>query len=541
MKQPIDATPALPKTDQLMTVRESVFELLREFGILKIFGNPGSTELPMFRDFPADFEYVLGLQEATVLGMADGYAQATGNASLVNLHSAAGVGNAMGNIYTAFKNQAPVIIVAGQQARSILPLAPYLGSAQATELPKPYVKYSIQPARAEDVPLAIAQAYYTAMQAPCGPVLVSVPVDDWDRPAPRLARRAVSTQVAPNPAALAQIAAALNGARRPAFVLGPSVDRDRAWPDMLKLTEQHAAAVYVAPFSSRCSFPEDHAQFRGFLPAARERIVKQLAGHDVILVIGAPAFTYHVEGEGPQIPEGAQLFQLTEDPEVASLASVGTATVGNIKLALQALVQQASPIGRDPLPEAPRPAPAEATSPMSVAYVMQTIARLRRPEDIIVEEAPSSRIAMHEHLPIVHPETFYTMASGGLGYGMPAAVGVAMGKPGKRVIGVIGDGSTMYSPQALWSAAQQGLDITFVILNNAGYGAMRRFAGVFDFRSDEEVQGIKLPGLDFVALAKAHGCPGVRVTAAGELADAIRQGLETKGPILIEAVVEVGV
>jgi benzoylformate decarboxylase len=167
--------------DSRLTVRESVLRLLRAFRMTTIFGNPGSTELPLFRDFPADFRYVLGLQESLVVGMADGYAQATRNAAIVNLHSAVGVGHAMGNIFTAYKNQTPLVITAGQQARSILPFEPFLFSARPTELPQPYVKWSCEPARAEDVPAALARAYYMAMQPPRGPTFVSIPVDDWDR------------------------------------------------------------------------------------------------------------------------------------------------------------------------------------------------------------------------------------------------------------------------------------------------------------------------------------------------------------------------
>src|SRR6188768_1844298 len=174
------------------TVREATHCLMRELGLTTIFGNPGSTELPLFRDFPADFRYVLGLQESVVVGMADGYAQATRNAAFVNLHSAAGVGHAMGNIFTAHKNRTPMVITAGQQARSILPYDPFLFSGQATELPKPYVKWSCEPARAEDVPLAIAHGYYVAMQPPCGPVLISIPSDDWARPCAPVEPRRVS-------------------------------------------------------------------------------------------------------------------------------------------------------------------------------------------------------------------------------------------------------------------------------------------------------------------------------------------------------------
>src|SRR6185436_11768936 len=174
------------------TVREAVVCLLRELGMTTIFGNPGSTELPFFREFPDDFRYVLGLQESVVIGMADGYAQATRNAALVNLHSATGLGHALGNIFTTYRNRTPLVITAGQQARSILPTEPFLFSMQATEFPKPYVKWSNEPARAQDVPAAIARAYYLAMQPPCGPTFVSVPIDDWTHQTQQVAARRVS-------------------------------------------------------------------------------------------------------------------------------------------------------------------------------------------------------------------------------------------------------------------------------------------------------------------------------------------------------------
>ena len=155
-----------------LTVKDATFGLLRAFGIKRVFGNPGSTELPFLSDWPDDIDYVLGLQESAVVGMADGYAQATRNAGFVNLHSGAGVGNALGNIFTAYRNQTPLVITAGQQARSIMPLQAFLYAERASEFPQPYVKYSVEPARAEDVPAAIARAYYVAMQPPCGPTFV---------------------------------------------------------------------------------------------------------------------------------------------------------------------------------------------------------------------------------------------------------------------------------------------------------------------------------------------------------------------------------
>ena len=516
------------------TVRDAVVDLMRRFGMTSVFANPGSTELPMFRDFPSDFRYVLGLQEATVVGMADGYAQATRNAAFVNLHSAAGVGNAMGNIFTAHKNRTPLVITAGQQARSILPFDPFLSSAQATELPKPYVKWSIEPARAQDVPLAIARAYYIAMMPPRGPVLVSVPVDDWDQPGEFVPARVVSTELRPQPTVLEQIGDALDASDRPAIVVGAAVDRDNAWNEVVALAEAHNARVWAAPMSGRCSFPEDHRLFGGFLPAMRERIVDLLSGHDLILAVGAPAFAYHVEGSGPHIPAGATLCQLTEDPDTAAWTPVGISAVGSIRLGVLDLLARPAPKARPAPPARSAAQRAEPSPLMSVAYVLQTLAEVKKPEDIVVEEAPSARPVMQAHLPITRSETFYTMDSGGLGYGMPAAVGVALGKPGSRVICLVGDGSSMYSIQALWSAAQLKLPITFVILNNRRYAALQEFAPVFGFSPADVVQGTELPDIDFLSLAKGMGCQARRVSDAAELRDALARALCSDAPNVVE-------
>ncbi|HVP89427.1 MAG TPA: benzoylformate decarboxylase [Casimicrobiaceae bacterium] len=517
-----------------MNVRTAVLDLLRAFGMTTIFGNPGSTELPLFRDFPKDFRYVLGLQEAVVVGMADGYAQATRNAAFVNLHSAAGVGHAMGNIFTAFRNRTPLVITAGQQARSILPYEPFLFSAQATELPKPYVKWSCEPARAEDVPLAIARAYYVAMQPPRGPVLVSVPADDWAKPCDAVQPRVVSNEIRPDPRVLALIGDALDASSRPAFVVGAAVDRDGAWNEVVQLAERHNAAVWVAPMSGRASFPEDHALFAGFLPPMREKIVQLLGARDLIFALGAAAFTYHVEGFGPHVCAGAKLVQLIDDPNVAAWAPQGTSAVGSIRLGVLDLLAREPPRPHErPAPRA-KPPRVEPSMPMPVAFVMQTLAEIREPASIIVEEAPSSRHAMQIHLPILRSETFYTMDSGGLGYSMPAAVGIALAKPQAKVIGLIGDGSSMYSIQALWSAAQLRLPITFIVLKNRRYAALQEFAPAFGFRPDEPLAGTELPDIDFVALARGQGCAGVSVKAAQVLRSALTDAIKATVPTLVE-------
>src|ERR1700754_4412332 len=238
--------------NQAITVKQATFDLLRAFGIKKVFGNPGSTELPFLADWPDDIDYVLGLQEASVLGMADGYAQATRNAGFVNLHSAAGVGNALGNIYTAYRNQTPLVITAGQQARSILPLQAFLYAERASEFPRPYVKYRVEPARAEDVPAAIARAYYVAMQPPCGPTFVSIPIDDWTHQTEPVQARSVSRELAPGADAMNALVAALSASKNPALVVGPAVDRAEAIDLMVRVAEKTKAAVWVSPFSARC-------------------------------------------------------------------------------------------------------------------------------------------------------------------------------------------------------------------------------------------------------------------------------------------------
>jgi benzoylformate decarboxylase len=228
-----------------VSVKQATLDLLRAFGIRKVFGNPGSTELPFLSDWPDDIDYVLGLQEASVIGMADGYAQATRNAGFVNLHSAAGLGNALGNVYTAHRNQTPLVITAGQQARSILPLQPFLYAERASEFPRPHVKFSVEPARAEDVPAAIARAYYVAMQPPCGPTFVSVPIDDWTRQTQPMEARKISRELGPDTGAMKALAAALSASKQPAFVVGPDVDRAQAVDLMVQVAENARAAVWV--------------------------------------------------------------------------------------------------------------------------------------------------------------------------------------------------------------------------------------------------------------------------------------------------------
>ncbi|HTK35295.1 MAG TPA: benzoylformate decarboxylase [Caulobacteraceae bacterium] len=516
------------------TVRDATLALLREFGMTTLFGNPGSTELTMFRNFPDDFRYVLGLQESVVLGMADGYAQATRNAAFVNLHSAVGVGHAAGNLFTAFRNQTPLVVTAGQQARSIMLYEPFLYADQATEFPKPYVKWSVEPARAEDVPAAIARAYYVAMEPPQGPVFVSVPADDWDRLCDPVTPRRVSRTVAGDAEMLADAAAALAAARRPVIVVGAGVARDQAWDEVIALAERHNAPVWVAPFSARNSFPENHRLFGGFLAASRDSIVKNLTGFDLILTLGGPLSTYHIEGVGPHTPPDAEVFQLVDNPTQAAWAPTGTSIVTHMKSGIQALLNGPQPVTRV-APAARVPAPRLTGQPMTDRYLLQQIAALRPAGSIIVEEAPSSRVPMHDYLPITEKDTFYTCSSGGLGHGLPAAIGVALGRPKDKVIAVIGDGSSLFAIQALWTAAQMKLPISFVIVKNNRYEALIHFGRLFGL---QQLQGATLPEVDFCAIARGHGVPSTYVDDPAKLDAALKASFEADGPTLVEVLVD---
>jgi len=254
-----------------------------------------------------------------------------------------------------------------------------------------------------------------------------------------------------------------------------------------------------------------------------------------VLVLGAPAFTYHVEGKGPHVPPGAHLYQIVDDPQVASWAAAGTALVSTLKPALQELLAGPEPTVRQ-VPPPPRPAPPHVPADaLTERYLVQQIAALRPRGSIIVEEAPGTRGPMHDHLPILARDTFYTCASGGLGHGLPAAAGVAMGRPGEKVIALLGDGSAMYAIQGLWSAVQLKLPITYIIVNNRRYEALLQFGRHFGLAN---TVGTRLPGIDFCGLARAQGCEALCVEQAGQLDGALQQAFAAPRPTLVEVMVE---
>lgn len=523
------------------TVRDIVRSLMREWKITTVFGNPGTTEVPFLADWPDDFHYVLGLHETSVLAMADAYAQFSGRPAVVSLHSAGGLGHALGSLVTAYQNRAPLIVIAGQQERAMLPYDPFLSAVDAAQFPKPWVKWSVEPVDAAAVPAAFARAYQMATQPPAGPVFLSVPADDWLRPAEPLPAMPRVRGFAPDADAIAEVAAALDAAARPAIVFGAAVDLDNAVPDAVELAERSRAAIYTAPFAARSPFPENHPQFAGFLKPSKRRVHDELAKYDLVVVIGAPAFTYHVPTQG-EVPPLPPMFLVSDDPAVLARTPWATAVMSTPGAAIRALTglvrtpdTRTAPAGRQ---RAAKPAEPAAGQLMSAEYVLDALDGILPEDALVVEEAPSQRPALQEHLTIsATGGGFLTMASGVLGYGLPAAVGAKLAQPDRPVVAVLGDGSSMYGIQALWTAAQEQVPAVFVILDNGEYGAVREHAAS---STGGKVPGQDLGGLDFVTMARSMGCESVLVERPDELTPAVKGALSSSSPTLVHVRIRSG-
>lgn len=522
-----------------LTVRDVVIQVLRDLGVKTVFGNPGSTELAFLGDWPEDFEYVLGLQEASAVGMADGMARATGRPTFVNVHSAAGLGNSLGNLFTAYKNQVPMVVMAGQQGRSLLSSEAYLAADDAASFPKPYVKWSVEPATAQDVPAALARCFEIAMQPPYGPTFISVPNDDWDKPCDPVK---VVDAIGFGPArqnGLERVAEALSKAKRPALVVGTEIDIFDAYDNAVKLAERTGATAYVAPVVAAAAFPEDHPQFGGFLPAIPENLSKMLERHDLVVVAGAPVFTFHVEGDAAVLTHpDIKVMQLTSDPNAAARAKADLSLVGELNESLEKLIEL---LPEKPAADVAKPFAIERSTPEkgdgkpSAAYVLSRLSELMPKDAILVEEAPSHRPALQKNLPVTQKGGFYTMSSGGLGYGLPASVGIGLAQDERKVVAVIGDGSMQYSIQALWTAAQHGLPLTIIVLNNSGYGALKAFS---DIMGTSNTPGMDLPEIDITQIALGYGCNASKVDNVDELDEALSAALNDPRPHVIDVIVD---
>jgi benzoylformate decarboxylase len=518
------------------SVREVTYQVLRDLGMTRIFGNPGSTELPFLRDMPSDFKYVLALHERSAAGMALGYALGKGKAAFVNLHSIASAGNGLSALVDAFYCHAPLVVTTGQQDRRQILAEPFLVS-RAVDVVKPYVKWAYEPLRAGDVPATIARGYYLAMQPPMGPVFISIPMDDWNHECDAVAVRKVNETVLPDPVALDEVVRALDSSRNPAIVVGSQIEEDGGWHEVIALAEHLNADVYQEPIPPRWTFPRTHPLFRGGLLPAQQPLADQLAGYDTVVVFGARIFLYYAYVPGDPIKPGTNFFQITNSPVDASAALAGTSIVGNLAVAARHIRTHARARQRSAA------SPTKATDPkpgypIAPAYLFWVLNKVMPRNTIIAEECPSSKGDLDRYLTLDQPGSFYSVPNGILGFGLPAAVGLQMAHSDRRVVCPIGDGSIQYSVQALWTAVQHNAPIVVIVLRNDDYSALKAFC---DFtKVGRNVAGMDIPGIDIVKIAQGYGMTGQEVDRPEDLEPILKEAFASQGPRLISVNVAKG-
>ena len=520
-----------------MNVRDAFYEILRSHGITTIFGNPGSNELPLLQDFPDDFRYILALQEGAAIGMADGFAQATGGPALVNLHAAAGMGNAMGNLINTQSGHVPVIVTSGQQARRYTELTAYLTNVDAPKLAEPLVKWSHEPARPEDVPQSLSKAILLAISAPSGPVYLSLPLDDWDHDADASALGFLKSRtVDGNPVvpeeALGRLRERLAAAANPVMVAGPDIDTTAGWDGAIRLAEKLSLPVLVAPSPARCPFPTQHPNFRGLLPGSIPAVASHFDGNDLIVAFGAPIFSYHEFADGDYLPQGTELWAVTADPDEAARAPVGQILIGDPAEAIKRLADTIPTSVRPPLPAREQLPQADTTGPaFTKEAILDAVNAAKTDSTVIAHEWTSTMTTAWDRLDFTRPRSLFLSAAGGLGWGLPGAIGLQLGDPSRRVVALLGDGAVHYSVSGLWTAAQHNIPVVFVVARNSEYRALKEFSR---FMHAPDAPGMELPGLDIPGIATSYGVPSERVKSLSDLTSAIKDALSSDRPNLIE-------
>jgi benzoylformate decarboxylase len=524
------------------TVRDAVFDVLRRYGMTTIFGNPGSTEISFLTGLPDDLEFRLALHEGSVVGMATGWAIATGVPAFVNLHTTAGLANAAGALATARVNRTPLVVVVGQQDSRHLAYDPFL-AGRLDGLLGEYPVWTGRPRRAQDVPAAVARAHHEAKTG-AGPAIVVVPMDDWQQQAEQHRGAAAKDVRLGRPVLgpeLDELAKLLNSARNPALVVGSAADDEATWAAIAALAEQLGAPVWQEPFGARAGFPQDHPSFAGHLPPARSKVRAALAATDVLLVLGGPVLRQYPWEPGDMVPDDIIVVQVTPYADETHHSIADRAFVADLSTTCQALAKR---VKRRPASSAqarqrvkPLPPPS-AGEPLRPGHVFDLLAAGLPRDSILVEESPSSRPELHRRVPVRAPLGFVSAAAGGLGFGLPAAVGLKLGAPRRPVVAVLGDGSSLYGIQGLWSAAHYDAGVLFMVLSNGGYAIMDRLA-------EQSGQG-KAPWPSFTEvsiaeLASGLGCRAMRITSyeelAGVLADELPGFSRRDSPLVLDIAV----
>jgi benzoylformate decarboxylase len=543
-----------------MSGADVVLEILHTEGVRHIFGNPGTTELPLIDAFARQdrVHYVLVLHESVAAGMADGYAQATGRPSFLSLHTVSGLGNAMGNLSNSRAAGTPIVVTAGQQDQRHLLTEPFL-SGDVTGMAASLAKWAHEVRRPADLGLVLRRAFHDAAAPPTGPVMVALPMDvlaergDWPVPAAsRIERRAV-------PAALADLAGAILAAPRDRFaiVAGDEVARSAAVPALTAVAELLGCPVYAPPMHSNQVFPTAHSLWAGALPPDAAALRAELARLHTVLLIGSRGFTTFGYTDVWPVPAGLRLLHLspaaqdlgrshpvqlglTGDPRATLeslaplLAGVDAAHVAALRRAAGAAAAERH-AGLLRRAAATRPDQAGRMHPMAA---VRAIIEALPAETTVVDEAVTSDPYIRAFHRVATPGRFFYSRGGGLGWGLPAALGVSLARGREPLLAVVGDGSFLYSPQAMWTAVREDLPVVTVVLNNSGYLILRRFLAQAAPAGQPALPGTELgitdPAVDPAALARGFGAQARRVDSLVDVGAAVRAALAAGQPALIE-------
>ena len=544
-----------------MTGRRALIELLRLQGVERIFGNPGTTELPLIDELLSapDIHYVLALQEAAAMAMADGYAQASGKVGVLSLHAAPGLGNAMGMLYDSKRAGTPIVILAGQHEQSFTLGEPLLWQ-DLPSLARPLVKWAEEVRSLADLPRAMHRAFKTALAPPQGPVFLSIPGDVLM--AEGEVQLGSPTRIAPrsrgDAEAVARAAEFLAQAKNPVLISGGRVARSDALGEVVALADLLGAPVYVDTIQSRASFPTSHPLFAGTLGRLPPGIRAKLEAHDVLFSICGDLFTLSLPSETEAMPGGLKVLHLDEDgwelgknypedvailgdakatlPEItaAVLARLGPGQLKDIEARRQVTLEA---IGASRRKLAHTAAPA-ASGPIQASSLLALLGRILPADAVVVEESLSSTGRIREQIASDDPASFFSMHGGGIGWGISAAVGVKIASPERPVVAVIGDGSALYTCQALWSAAHENLGgLVFLILNNGGYRILKQRVRDMIGASHSNrylAMDIEDPPVGFVDLARGFGVEAHRLQTLPLVVAALRKALSADGPVLLD-------
>jgi benzoylformate decarboxylase len=546
----------------MMTGKRAFLELLRQEGVEVLFGNPGTTELPLMDAFAVEDKprYILGLQEAAVLAMADGYAQASGKLTAVNLHVAPGLGNALGMLYDAQKAGAPLLVTAGQHEQSFNVTEPILWADLPT-MARPLVKWSTEVHRLEDLPRIVHRAAKTAMAPPTGPVFISLPGDVLNASADiELGKPTrVARGVRGDPAAVAEAAKLLAAAERPLIIAGDIVSQSGAFAELVRLAELLGAPVYLEGVANTANFPTSHPLYRGPINRLAPLIRQVLEKHDALLSVGGDLFTLSLPSDVEPVPEDLKIVHLDTDPwelgknyaaQVAMLADpkstvpdlceaiaaqLTSAQKGRIE-ARMAETRAAIAKEREAL-QAQARAQAEKLPILPLA-LLQAIGETLPKNAVVIEEALSSAPGIRQLIGSDDPQSFYGLRGGGIGWGLPAAIGVKLALPDRPVVALIGDGSAMYTVQALWSAAHDKVGVVFVILNNRSYRILKQRTNALKGHAAQLDRFVGMdftdPPIDFLGLARSLGVEAHAARTLPEVRAALKAAIAKNQPVLID-------